>query len=96
LLCCLSFETWLLLKRRKREGVGDIMDGYFYMAPSQKFGGKKWHQNNLGSKGGGDITRPIVTIEVTYIIVKNKLWRTLTICIRFYWDMKLTSKTVVP
>jgi hypothetical protein len=34
LLCCLSFETWLLPKGRQREGEGDIMDGYFYMAPN--------------------------------------------------------------
>jgi hypothetical protein len=34
LLCCFSFETWLLLKGRHREGDGDRMDGYFCMAPS--------------------------------------------------------------
>jgi hypothetical protein len=45
----------------------------------------------------------LLTIKVTYIILKNKLWRNwphkpkiLTICIRFYSDMKPTSKTVVP
>jgi hypothetical protein len=38
LLCCLSFETWLLPKGRQREGEGDRMDSYFCMAPSQKVG----------------------------------------------------------
>jgi hypothetical protein len=36
MLCCLSFETWLLPKGRQGEGEGDIMDGFFCMAPSQK------------------------------------------------------------
>jgi hypothetical protein len=33
------------------EEEGDRMDGYFHMAPVQKFGSKKWHQNNPGSNG---------------------------------------------
>jgi hypothetical protein len=36
LLCCLSFEIWLLPKGRHREGEGDRMDGYFCIAPSPK------------------------------------------------------------
>jgi hypothetical protein len=45
----------------------------------------------------------LLTIKVTYIILKNKPWRNwphkqeiLMICIMFYCDMKPTSKTVVP
>jgi hypothetical protein len=51
LLCCLSFETWLLPKGRHREGEGDRMDGYFCMAPSPNVWWQKWHQNNPGSNG---------------------------------------------
>jgi hypothetical protein len=101
LLCCLSFETWLLPKGRKREGEGDRMDGYFCMAPSQIF----WHQNNPGSNRREE-TSPgpfLLMIKVTYIILKNKPWRNLLhkprilmIYIGFYCDMKPTSKTVVP
>jgi hypothetical protein len=31
-----EFETWLLPKGRHKEGEGDIIDGYFCMAPSPK------------------------------------------------------------
>jgi hypothetical protein len=70
-----------------------------------KFGGKKWRQNNLGSNGWEETspTPLLLTIKVTYIILKNKSWRNwphkpgiLPICIGFYYDIKPTSKTVVP
>jgi hypothetical protein len=105
LLCCLTFETWLLPKGRQREGEGDKMDDYFCMMPKQKFGGKKWRQNNPSSNGW-DETSPgplLLTIKVTYIILKNKPCRNwphklgiLTICIGFYCDMIPTNNTMVP
>jgi hypothetical protein len=77
----------------------------FIPRPPKKFGGEKWHQNNPGSNGREE-TSPgplLLTIKVTYMILKNKSWRNrphklgiITICIRFYCDMKPTSKTVVP
>jgi hypothetical protein len=53
--------------------------------------------------GGGDITRPIATNDQSHIYhfkiqTMEKLTseaRILMICIGFYCDMKLTSKTVV-
>jgi hypothetical protein len=77
----------------------------FVWCPAKKFGGKKWCQNKIGSNWWYE-TSPsplLLTIKVTYIILKNKPWRTrphnpgiLMICIEFYCDMKSTSKTVVP
>jgi hypothetical protein len=69
LLCCLSFETWLLLKGRQREGEGDRMDDYFCMAPSQRV----WRQNNLGSNGREEVSSGLLLlmIKVTYIILKK-------------------------
>jgi hypothetical protein len=77
----------------------------FIWHQARNFGGKKWHQNNPGSNGRNE-TSPgllLLMIRVTYIFLKNKPWRNwphkpgiLTICIRFYCDMKPTSKTVVP
>jgi hypothetical protein len=55
------------------EGEGDRMDGYFCMVPSQKV----WRQNNPGSNEREE-TSPgplLLTIKVTYIILKNKPWR---------------------
>jgi hypothetical protein len=40
LLCCLSFETWMIPKGRQRKGEKDRLDGYFCVAPSQKL----WQQ----------------------------------------------------
>jgi hypothetical protein len=105
MLCCLSFETWLLPKARQREGEGDRMDGYFYMAPNQKVWWQKMVPNNPGSNGREE-TSPgplLLKIKVTYIILKNKPLRNwphkpeiLMICIGFYCDMKPTSKTMAP
>jgi hypothetical protein len=67
----------MLPKGRKREGEGDRMDGYFCMAPAKKLDGKKWCQNNLCSNGQEE-TSPgplLLTIKVTYTILKNKPWR---------------------
>jgi hypothetical protein len=72
----------------------------FVWRPAQKFGTKKgWYP-------GWEETSPgplILTIKVTYIILKNKPWKNwphksgiLTICIGFYCDIEQTSKTVVP
>jgi hypothetical protein len=66
LLYCLRFETWLLPDGRQREGEGDRMDGYFYVALSQKF----WRQNTPG-RNGREETSPgwsLLTIKVTYNI----------------------------
>jgi hypothetical protein len=104
LLCYLRFETWLLPKGRYREGEGDRMDDDFCMAPSQKVCQQKWHQNNPCSNGWDETSSDplLLTIKVTYIILKNKQWknwpqkpRLLTICIKFYCDIKPTSKIVV-
>jgi hypothetical protein len=49
----------------------------FVWHPAKKFGGKKWCQNNPGSNGREE-TSPgmlLLTIKVTYIILKNKQWR---------------------
>jgi hypothetical protein len=104
LLCCLSFDTWLLPKGRQREGETKWMATSVWH-PAKKFGSKICHQNNLGSNGREE-TSPdllLLTIKVTYIILKNKRWRSkphklviLTICIGFHCDMKPTSKTMVP
>jgi hypothetical protein len=63
LLCCLSFEIWLLPKERQREGEGDYrMDGYFCMAPRQKVWWQKMAptQSKL-QRVGEDVTRPVAT-----------------------------------
>jgi uncharacterized membrane protein SirB2 len=81
------------------------MDGYFLWCPANKIGGKKWRQNNIGSNGWEEtsLSPLLLMIKVTYIIFKNKQWRNrphksglLMICIVFYCNIKITSKTVVP
>jgi hypothetical protein len=77
------------------------MDAYFCVVPSH---GILTVKNGAKTLQGGDITSPIVTNDQSNIYhLKNKLWRNrphqpgiLTICIRFYCDIKPTSKTLVP
>jgi hypothetical protein len=106
ILCCLSFETWLLPKGRHKEGEGDRMDNYFYMEPSPKV----WRQKMAPKQSSSqqtfvDVTRLIATNDQSkiYIILKNKPlknWlhkpRVLTIRIGFYCDIEPSSNTVVP
>jgi hypothetical protein len=49
----------------------------FVWCPAKKFGGKKWCQNNPGSNEQEEtpLGPLLVTIKVTYIILKNKQWR---------------------
>jgi hypothetical protein len=74
----------------------------FVWCPAKKFGGRKRCQNNSGSNGQEE-TSPaplLLTMKVTYIIFKNKScinWpHKPEYCIRFYCNMKPTSKIVIP
>jgi hypothetical protein len=53
------------------------MDGYFFTVPSQKVGGKQWRQNNPGNNGREETSSDplLLTIKVTYIMLKNKQWK---------------------
>jgi hypothetical protein len=56
------------------EGERNIINGHFVWRQAQKFGGKRWRQNNPGSNGRL-LTLPgllLLTIKVKYIILKNK------------------------
>jgi hypothetical protein len=67
----------LLPKGRQREGEGDRMDGYFCMASREKVLQQKIAPKNPGSNEWEE-TSPdplLLTIKVTYIILKNKPWR---------------------
>jgi hypothetical protein len=70
-----EFETWLLPKGRHREGEGDIMDGYFFMAPSPIV----WRQKMVTKQSKKqwafvDVTTPVATNDQSkiYIILENK------------------------
>jgi hypothetical protein len=49
----------------------------FVWCPAKMFGGKKWQQNNPGSNEWEEMSPGLLllTIKVTYIILKNKQWR---------------------
>jgi hypothetical protein len=49
----------------------------FVWHPAKKFDDKKWRQNNLGNNGWEQMSPDplLLTIKVTYIILKNKPWR---------------------
>jgi hypothetical protein len=67
--CCLRGD-----KARERETEWMTT---FVWCPTKKFGSKKWHQNNPASNGREETSLAplLLTIEVTYIILKNKPWR---------------------
>jgi hypothetical protein len=46
---------------------------------AKKFGGKNWRQNNPGSNGQEEMSPGslLLTIKITYIILKNNPWRNL-------------------
>jgi hypothetical protein len=59
----------------------------FIWCSAKKFGGKKWHQNNLGSNGREE-TSPgplLLMIKVTYIILKNKRGETDITSQKYSW-----------
>jgi hypothetical protein len=96
--CCLRGDT-----RRERETEWMAI---FVWRQAQKFGGKRWRQNNSGSNRRL-LTSPaplLLIIKVKYTSFK-KHWETdftsqeywvLTICIGFYCNIEPSSNTVVP
>jgi hypothetical protein len=67
--CCLRGDRG---REREKEWIAS-----FVWRLAKKFVGKKWRQNNPGSNGQEE-TSPcplLLMIKITYIILKNKLWR---------------------
>jgi hypothetical protein len=88
-LCCLSFETWLLLRWDKGSERETKYIATFVWHTAKKFDDKKWHQNNLGSNGR-DETSPdslLLTIKVIYIILKKQIVEKLTSQVRNTHDL---------